>query len=373
MVVFAALDSLRDMPCSVKLPQATSQNDSAIEYLRREIVVTSKLWHHNLVHVLDTGTTEDGLPFIATESLQGSSLDEHLRNEGPMDVQQALILLLPVMGALAKAHTIGIIHCNIQPEKLFIHETANGQLIPKLLDFSVAFVEDDEYQGCGTFPTAASKRTPYSPPEHGIDADDPSPRLDVWSMSAVLYHCVMGQPPPPSGAIDVQQLGQRIGDELAKALAHGLSLQPERRYPTMTHMARALLEASFRHGVALPIDPDPDGLPAASEWRDEWYRRLERDRPTEPVGGFRPRSSMLPWMALAVVLAATTALVTASLEPREGGLAFDLRWVGRTDAVRWLQSQLGGDSAPEPSPTPEASAATADPETSLESTGEDLP
>ena len=125
------------------------------------------------------------------ELVQGTSLNAHLMQVGPMPCEEAVSLLLPLLEGLAAVHAAGIVHRDIKPANILLSSEARQGVIPKLLDFGIA--RNDEAAALTMDGTLVG--TPaYMAPEQfaGVRADA---RADLWAIAATLYDMITGGPP----------------------------------------------------------------------------------------------------------------------------------------------------------------------------------
>jgi serine/threonine protein kinase len=264
--------------------------------------------HPHIVDVLDMGTDERGLPFLVMELLTGQSLDRELTAERALTPEDTLALLLPVMGALAVLHDEQIVHRDVKPSNIFLSETPQGDVVPKLLDFGLARVVSD----LRLTRSGVVIGTPlYMAPEHAAGAPV-GPAADVWSLGIVLYECLAGRIPYVStdgAAIAAQVLAGQIRPlrevrpdvpaPLAMAVERALRRDLQHRYRDMRDFARGLLAAALAAGIRLPDDPDPIGLPGFRRWADigdpsatlSGATRIPTSRPPPSVSGIEARAS----------------------------------------------------------------------------------
>jgi tetratricopeptide (TPR) repeat protein len=144
--------------------------------------------HPNVVQVLDGGVDSDGRPFIALELLQGESVQERAQR-APMPYSEVVDVGRQVCRGLAAAHAQGIVHRDLKPANLF--RCADGTV--KILDFGIALVDSGATRltRTGTVLGTAAYMSPEQVRGDGkLDA-----RTDVWSLGAVLYELIAGQPP----------------------------------------------------------------------------------------------------------------------------------------------------------------------------------
>ncbi|MEI8254196.1 MAG: serine/threonine-protein kinase, partial [Deltaproteobacteria bacterium] len=102
-----------------------------------EASLCAKLSHANVVTIYDSGETDDGLPYIVMELLDGESLRE-LLTRGPLPLETVAALGLQMARGLARAHDLGVVHRDLKPENIFIVKTESGEPLLKLVDFGIA-------------------------------------------------------------------------------------------------------------------------------------------------------------------------------------------------------------------------------------------
>jgi serine/threonine protein kinase len=103
-----------------------------------------------------TGKTEDGAPYMVLEYLPGCSLDERLRDGGPIPWREAVQVATQVARALEVLHRLGVIHRDVKPSNIMQLDSATGQLVVKLLDLGIAKVHDWQRVQAAGFDGAAA-------------------------------------------------------------------------------------------------------------------------------------------------------------------------------------------------------------------------
>ena len=149
--------------------------------------------HPNIVESVDIGTTEDGLPFLVLEYLEGKNLQQELRDAGPFPVERAVGIALQVASALGAAHSQSIIHRDLKSENVFLVERDGRADHVKVLDFGVA-----RFASHGEKLTAegATLGTPECmAPEQLSDPDTVDVRIDIWALGILIYELLAGQTP----------------------------------------------------------------------------------------------------------------------------------------------------------------------------------
>ncbi len=196
-VVYAGVHLGLDLPVAVKFlhGELARHPDVASRFLT-EARATGKLRHPNVIDVRDVGTTSDGSAYMVLELLRGESLATRLETRGALTFAEAVSILVPTMDGLAAAHAAGIIHRDIKPDNVFLSVSADGRLVPKLLDFGIAKLADGASSGSATA-TGAVMGTPYyMAPEQALGRKrEIGPWSDVWSMAVMTYECLAGRLP----------------------------------------------------------------------------------------------------------------------------------------------------------------------------------
>jgi len=127
-----------DHTVAVKVLQASAITDpDAMTRFRREGITACRVRHPNAVGVLDFGITSRGIAYLVMELLAGYALEDEMKGGRVLPLGRALRIVAAVCEALAAAHRAGIVHRDIKPGNVFLHQ-AGGQEVPKVLDFGIA-------------------------------------------------------------------------------------------------------------------------------------------------------------------------------------------------------------------------------------------
>ena len=150
------------------------------------------------VKVYDYGVTEDGLPYIVMEYLEGESLSEALIRRGPMGAEEATKVIRQAARALTKAHAASIVHRDLKPDNIFLATNIDSDdpdglpYVVKLVDFGIAKMLDVEREGAkglkGPTQDGSVIGTPnFMSPEQLTVGGMPNPLTDIWSLGACTY------------------------------------------------------------------------------------------------------------------------------------------------------------------------------------------
>jgi serine/threonine protein kinase len=249
--VFEAEHRYTGRSVAVKLLLETSaRQPEARERLLREAQALTVARHPNVVHALDAGETEAGVPYLVLELLEGRTLAGVLavrRRLGPSEVGR---LGLELCTALSAIHGRGILHRDIKPGNVFVARDDAGQEVTKLFDFGIARV-----------PTVDRKLTQdntllgtpeYMSPEQLLMQLDIDHRSDVYALGVTLYECLAGNVPFEGNfaTVLVKVRTERVPPlrarapesppELCAVVEKALAVDPSDRFATARAFAEAL-------------------------------------------------------------------------------------------------------------------------------------
>jgi tetratricopeptide (TPR) repeat protein len=222
------------------------------ERFAREIRITARLQHPNILPVLDSGEAQ-GLPFYVMPYIEGESLAERLAREDQLSIEDAVAIASEVAEALAFAHSEGFVHRDIKPSNILL---THGHAV--LADFGIARAIDAAGSDKLTETGLALGTVHYMSPEQAaggkVDA-----RTDIYSLACVLYQTLAGQPPfsghtPQSvlarHSVDpvprLRTVRETVSPSLEGAIVKAMAKVPADRYAT----AEQFREAIRRIGTA---------------------------------------------------------------------------------------------------------------------------
>jgi serine/threonine protein kinase len=152
----------------------------------REARIAQTVQHPNVVPVVDTGEHE-GLPYMAQRFIEGMSLDDKLKRDGPLDVQTAVRICTDVAAGLEALWGAGMVHRDVKPANILLDESGRAYIT----DFGLA---KDTQGSLLTLPGQALGSMDYMAPEQ-IRGEEVGAATDIYALGCVMYECMCGRPP----------------------------------------------------------------------------------------------------------------------------------------------------------------------------------
>ena len=275
--VYLARDLKHERKVAVKVLRPELAAVLGAERFLNEIRVTANLQHSHILPLFDSGEA-DGFLFYVMPYVAGESLREKLQREKQLPIDEALKITQEVSSALDYAHRHEVIHRDIKPGNILLHD---GQAL--VADFGIALAVTAA-GGHRLTETGLSLGTPeYMSPEQATGDRELDARSDIYSLGAVLYEMLAGEPPhtgPTAQAVLAKILTQtaeklttrrdtvplNVEAATLKALEH----LPADRFTSADAFSRALTDPGFRHR-----EPGTPGAPTresglAAVLRQHW-------------------------------------------------------------------------------------------------------
>lgn len=266
-VVFLAHDLRHDRQVALKVLRPEIAADIGGDRFDREIRMAARLTHPHILPVFDSGEA-DGLYFYVMPTMAGKSLRDRMRG-GPMPLDEALRITRQVASALDYAHRQGVVHRDVKPENILMHEGA-----ALVADFGIGKALSSA--GASITQTGLALGTPaYMSPEQASADSAVDGRSDLYSLGCVLYEMLTGEQPytgPNAQAIISKRFlapiprvraMRDVPEPLDEAVARSLARTPVDRYPTGAEFASVLLE--IEQGNRTPTATTPVGTATAPE------------------------------------------------------------------------------------------------------------
>ncbi|MEA2225530.1 MAG: eukaryotic-like serine/threonine-protein kinase [Solirubrobacteraceae bacterium] len=294
--VYRAFDTVLERAVAIKLMHREIASDSdQLERFRREARSVARLNHPHIVTVIDAGeeSVEDGTaphggaavatPYIVLEFVDGETLKQLIRREGPLETTQAIAYAIELVRALGAAHERMIVHRDVKPQNVLI----GGEGGAKITDFGIARTLTEEGL---TVAGRVLGTTDYVSPEQAL-GQPVTGQSDLYSLGIVLYEMLTGQIPfrgdsPVAVAMrhvreqvpDVQQLRPDVSAATASVVDRAVAKDLDYRYADADSMAADLeevlaIEASRTGQATGEVTSVLRTLPGAARRRLPWRMR----------------------------------------------------------------------------------------------------
>src|SRR6185295_8593384 len=245
--VYLAHDLKLDRDVAVKVLRPELAAVLGTDRFLNEIKISARLDHPHILTLIDSGVA-DGFLYYIMPFVRGESLRDRLNRDTQLPLDEALDVIRQMTSALDYAHQKGIVHRDIKPENILLHE---GEAM--LADFGIA-IAVKEAGGNRLTESGVSLGTPqYMSPEQATGDRDLDARSDIYSIAAVLYEMLAGQPPHTGASVQavitkllterpthLRVLRDTVPESVDAAVAKALAKLPVDRYASAGDFARAL-------------------------------------------------------------------------------------------------------------------------------------
>jgi len=215
-----------------------------VERFLREIKMTRRISHPNVVKVYDLGSWKEH-KYITMEHIEGMNLEQWVRLQSGIDIPMAVKMLIDISRGLQSAHDLGIIHRDIKPQNILLKDGKT----PKILDFGIARGAEGSDMTTSGFVMGSPK---YMSPEQ-VQAMPLDARTDIYSMGVLMYFVFTGREPfvgdTPS-VIAYKHIGEAprppreinaaIPEWLSDIVLRALAKDREQRFASAADLATAL-------------------------------------------------------------------------------------------------------------------------------------
>jgi len=265
-ILLAKQESLeRYTALKIILPKFSS-NENVVKRFFREVKLTSRLEHPNIVTIYNFGKSREGILFVAMEFLDGVNLDGVVRRSGPMPAERAVSISAQIASALNEAHGKGVMHRDLKPSNVMLVKRGGMDDFAKVLDFGIAksIEEQGEDEPQLTMSGQILGTPAYMSPEQcsgkPLDA-----RTDIYSLGVIAFELLAGKKPfmaesaigflqqhlmtPPPKLSSFLPAGQ-VPPQADAVFAKVLAKHADQRYARSIDFARDLAAA---YGIRLNV------------------------------------------------------------------------------------------------------------------------
>jgi TolB-like protein/Tfp pilus assembly protein PilF len=287
-------DQLFSRRVAIKIVRFTADADQFIDRFTREREILAAFDHPNITRLLDAGVTDDHVPFVVMEYVDGTPIDEYCARHR-LDLRARLELLHHVCFVVHAAHSQGVIHRDLKPANILV--TRDGT--PKLLDFGIAKVVVAAPDNGRITEAAARVLTPLTAAPEQINGGETTAATDVYALGVLMYLLVTGRYP----------FSLRDGSSLlSEELLHDEPQRPSQLVALSVDLERVMLKAlrkerSERYQTAADLAVDVrrylDGVAVSAEnSQPEQAQFQRRRRLAAAVGCGLAATALVVWLML---------------------------------------------------------------------------
>jgi serine/threonine protein kinase len=253
------------------LYREAAQDLDAVARFQREAEAASAVESAHIVQIFDSGSTEDGLPFLVMELLRGEDLRTRLKRQGRLPVPEVIHIAGQVARGLRGAHEAGIVHRDLKPDNIYLCERDDDPMFVKIVDFGISKIaRSSPNADTLTHQGVVLGTAFYMSPEQARAERDIDGRTDLFSLGAIMYEALAGRPPHVGTAYeavlidictcdapDVRQYAPEVPEAVAQVLAKALERDRNERFGNAQQLYAALAEAV--PGLLKPTLPSGSG------------------------------------------------------------------------------------------------------------------
>ena len=260
--VYRGTHVLMDKTVAIKvLRPSLAADEKIVARFSREARAASRISHPHALSVTDFGEAENGIVFLVMEFLNGETLKDVIRREGPMPLARVVEIIRQVGAALDAAHCQGVVHRDLKSENIMLL-AANGPDYAKVLDFGIAKIKehDGAYDPGLTAPDLVIGTPQYmSPEQERGEIKQLNERSDVYSLGAILYFLLTNRAP---AAVKPRVVNAKVSKAAEAVCLKAMSASSEDRYATAAELAA---------DVARLLNDEP-----VSAYRENWFEKVQR-------------------------------------------------------------------------------------------------
>lgn len=290
----AAIYKVRDLVVGEELaikiirPEIAA-HDISHKRFRQEARAARDLNHPNIVSVRNYDVSDDGVPFLIMDFIDGVDLGRVLKTSGTLNLPIFYPVFIQVSGALVHAHSRGVIHRDVKPGNILVTTTGDGEVWVKLVDFGIAkllYPTDEDDQTHVLTKQGQTVGSPsYMSPEQ-VQGKPVDARSDIYSLGCVMFEAISGRLPFKADSavqlamhhvysqpISLRKLIKTCPANLDRIVAHCLAKRPEDRYQNMFDLRSDLQLVSQGKEPHLRTGKTADKVESNEDWFEQLVKK----------------------------------------------------------------------------------------------------
>ncbi len=260
--VFLAEHALIKRRVAIKILHPELATDAnVVERFMNEARAAGTLGHPNIVESTDMGFTDDRVPYIVFEYLEGALLTDEIYRVGGLPVRRTVRICAQIASALHAAQNAGVVHRDHKSDNVFLTDKDDASDHVKVLDFGISrFMESEDHQKHMVMGTPE-----FMAPEQITDPENVDARADIYALGVILYEMLTARRPFSNEDDPTQLLHRIVHDQppplMRPEVPHGLAeiildkmmaKRPDDRYQSMADV-EAALETFMTRGDGTPL------------------------------------------------------------------------------------------------------------------------
>jgi serine/threonine protein kinase/tetratricopeptide (TPR) repeat protein len=248
--------NIGDLAALKLMNQSIASDPDSLSQFEMEARLAASASHPNVVQIYDFGITQDKLPYLVMEYLEGPNLSEELRKQGTLSLERALEIFQPICAAVTASHASGLIHRDLKPSNVILQQLKWGGEFVKVVDFGIAKAiskaEDSSNKGVvvGTLGYMSLEQVKGENLDH---------RSDIYSLAVIFYELLTGNLPFQANSTpqllvamakeqpkSLKSLRPDIPSRIELILFKSLSKNPLDRHQSANELAQELMDAAAR-------------------------------------------------------------------------------------------------------------------------------
>lgn len=250
--------NIGDLAALKLMNQTVAADPESLAQFEMEARLAASASHPNVVQIYDFGITENRVPYLVMEYLEGPNLSEELRKNGTLSLERAVEIFQPICAAVTAAHASGLIHRDLKPSNVILQRLKWGGEFVKVVDFGIAKAITSQASQDPSSKGAVVGTLGYMSLEQ-VKGEDLDNRSDIYSLAVIFYELLTGTLPYQANSVpqllvamakeqprSLKSLRPDIPSRIELILFKSLSRNRNDRHQSANDLAQELMDAANR-------------------------------------------------------------------------------------------------------------------------------